>query len=125
MSYSGISIRPAPTIVCVCFALTASCASLPLTGERREAPVEPSAPAYLTQDILDATVSDIDALLGPPALTRREGEGEFRRYSLKQCELIVILYPDDNGAQRATHIDTAAQHSGSAKPALSECLAAG
>lgn len=125
MPHPGFAIRPAPAFICFCFALTASCASLPLTGERREAPVEPSHPAYQVQDILDAKSSDIDALLGAPALTRREGDGEFRRYTLKQCGLIVVLYPDDNGAQRVTHIDTAAQHSGSAKPALEECLAAG
>jgi len=125
MSYSGFAVRPAPAIICFCFALTASCASLPLTGERKEATVEPSVPVYQVQDILNAKISDIDALLGPPALTRREGDGEFRRYTLKQCELIVVLYPDDGGAQRATHIDTGAQHSGSAKPELAECLAAG
>lgn len=123
MMYLGFSIRPAPAIIC--FTLAASCTSLSLMGERKEAPVEPSVPVYQVQDILNAKSSDIDALLGPPALTRREGEGEFRRYTLKQCELIVVLYPDDDGARRATHIDTGAQHSGSAKPALAECLAAG
>ncbi len=125
MSFSGFAVRRAQATVFFCFALMASCATLPLTGERRAAPVEPAAPVYLAQDILGAKPSDIDALLGPPALTRREGEGEFRRYSLKQCGLIVVLYPDDDGAQRATHLDTAAKNSGSAKPALADCLAAG
>lgn len=74
---------------------------------------------------MGASPSDIDALLGPPALTRSEGEGEFRRYTLKQCELIIVLYPDDNGVRRAAHIDTAAQRSDAPKPDLSDCLAAG
>lgn len=123
MSLFTSALRPAPALIC--FTLTAACANLPLTVERQKAPAEPPAPAFQMQDILGAKPSDIDALLGPPALTRVEGEGEFRRYTLKECELIIVLYPNDEGGKRATHIDTAARRSGMNKPDLSDCLAAG
>lgn len=85
----------------------------------------PVAPVYAAGDILGAEAGAIDALLGPPALTRREGEGEFRRYALKECMLIVILYPDDFGGVRAAHIDAAARQFGVEKPDVDQCLAAG
>lgn len=90
-----------------------------------EAPPAPSGPVYLLQDILGARASAIDELLGPPALVRREGEGEFRRYGLINCSLIVILYPDDNGAPTAAHVEAAALTAGADKPDPAECLAAG
>ncbi len=89
------------------------------------APPEPAAPAYVMSDIMGAGPAAIDALLGVPALTRKEGAGEYRRYSLSRCTLIVILYPDDTGAPRAAHVEATALSSGAEKPALDDCLAAG
>ncbi len=108
-----------------CLALAGGCASLPLRDARPADLIEPPASTHLVEDILGATSAEIDGLLGVPALTRREGDGEFRRYTLSQCELIVVLYPNDQGVRRAAHIDTAAKHSGLEKPVLSDCLAAG
>lgn len=90
-----------------------------------EAPSAPSTPTFVLDDILGATPDQVDALLGAPALTRREGEGEYRRYALQDCTLIVILYPDETGAARASHVDATAQSSGAEKPDLSACLANG
>ncbi len=88
-------------------------------------PGAPAAPVFVLGDILGAAPDALEARLGAPALTRREGDGEFRRYSLSTCMLIVILYPDDTGAPRAAHVDAAALNSGEEKPALDACLAAG
>lgn len=89
------------------------------------APAVPAAPVYVASDILGARATSIDALLGAPALTRTEGNGEFRRYSLTECTLIVILYPDETGAARAAHIEATALTSGREKPSVEACLAAG
>jgi hypothetical protein len=106
--------------------LLAACSSIkqdtPLSAAK---PAAPSAPVFQLDEILGAAPATLDARLGAPALTRREGEGEFRRYSLSTCTLIVILYPDDAGAVRAAHVDTAALTSDEEKPNLEACLAAG
>lgn len=109
--------------------LASACATTGTTPEASAAKpakaAKPAAPVYTLNDILGAEPAGVDAKLGAPALTRREGEGEYRRYPLKECTLIVILYPDDQGAVRAAHVDTAALQSGEDKPDLDQCLAAG
>lgn len=112
--------------------LSAACATAPSSGP---APVKPggksgavaipAAPVFLLSDLLGAGAGKVDALFGSPALTRREGNGEYRRYGLKQCSLIVILYPDDKGAPKVAHVDATAHDSGQEKPDLDQCLAAG
>ena len=95
------------------------------------APVSPAAaraPAkavFLVADFENATAAQIDEKLGAPALTRIEGTGEFRRYTLARCALIVILYPDDKGARRAATLHAGALVSGEKAPPLDDCLAAG
>ena len=78
-------------------------------------------------DVLGASADEIDALLGEPALVRREGAGEFRRYGLKTCSLIVILYPDENAAvpPAAAHVEATALNSDEEKPDPEDCLAKG
>lgn len=88
-------------------------------------PGKPASPVYELGDFLGAPAARIDALLGAPALVRREGAGEFRRYSLRDCNLIVILYPDEAGASGASHIEATAKQSAGEKPDLDACLAAG
>lgn len=85
----------------------------------------PQKPAYLLADIAGKEAVELDALLGAPDLTRREGDGEFRRYSLASCTLLVVLYPDEKGAKRAASIDAGALKSGDDKPDLDLCLARG
>lgn len=103
----------------------AACATTAETPADRVGPAAPTTPAYVLSDILDAPAAAVDALLGPPALTRREGAGEYRRYGLSACTLIVILYPDDAGVARARHVDAAALNADEDKPDLAACLAAG
>ncbi|MBT8472479.1 MAG: hypothetical protein HKN14_11885 [Marinicaulis sp.] len=89
------------------------------------APLTPAAPAYALDEFENASAADLDRLLGPPALTRREGAGEFRRYSLSTCNLIIILYPDENGRSRVAEIDAAPRRADDEKPTADECLANG
>ncbi len=107
--------------------LAAACSTLsdirPAAAPQQAA--APSTPIYVLSDILGAPPASIDALLGAPSLTRREGDGEYRRYGLSTCTLIIILYPNDAGAVRAAHVDTAAQNASQEKPDLNACLAAG
>ncbi len=72
---------------------------------------------------MGAEAVTIDGLLGAPTLTRQEGDGEYRRYALNNCVLIVILYPDEQGASRAVHLDAIAENSEAEKPDLNACLA--
>lgn len=91
----------------------------------KSVPAAPEAPVFSRGDVLDRTAGALDTTFGEPALTRREGKGEFRRYSLAACNLVVILYPDKKGAMRAAHADAVAQRSDAPKPDLDQCLAAG
>ena len=103
-----------------------ACAGTPLDADLAAAsPQPPSEPAFFLEDILGQSATAVDALLGEPALVRREGDGEYRRYGLKSCALIVIVAPDETGAPRAAHVDAAALVSGEAKPEVADCLAAG
>jgi hypothetical protein len=85
----------------------------------------PDKPAFVAADFENATAGAIDEKLGPPALTRVEGTGEFRRYTLARCVLIAILYPDDKGERRVATLHAGALVSGEDAPKLDECLAAG
>ncbi len=82
-------------------------------------------PAFLIADIKNKDAAALDALLGAPDLARVEGEGEFRRYMLSDCALIVILFPDNEGTKRAAQIDAGALVSGAEKPDVDACLARG
>jgi len=89
------------------------------------APTAPAAPAFLTEDVLGRTAGEIDARLGAPALVRREGAGEFRRYDLARCALIVLIYPDTEGRAVAEHAEAGALATDARAPSLEDCLAAG
>lgn len=111
------------------FAALAGCATAG-PGERAQetaaaAPVAAAKPAFVRADIVGRGSAELDRLLGPAALIRREGQGEFRRYGLADCALIVILAPDEAGEQRAVHLDAAAKISGETPPDIECCLAAG
>ncbi len=111
----------------VALSFLAGCATSPASPAPvvASAPQTPAAPVYELSDIVNVRAEAIDALLGPATLSRKEGAGEYRRYSLSQCTLIVILYPDDTGAQRAAHAEATAKISGEEKPDVRACLAAG
>lgn len=87
--------------------------------------VAPLEPVYELSDLDGASAADLDAILGAPALVRREGDGEFRRYALAECSLIIVLYPDGSGLLKTREIAAAALRAGAEKPELKNCLAAG
>ena len=107
--------------------LAAACASAPeqKASPAQKTPAAPSAPVYVLGDIQGAGAAKLDDMFGNPALTRREGTGEYRRYALTTCTLIVILYPDELGVPKVTHVDATATTSNTEKPDLNACLAAG
>ncbi len=85
----------------------------------------PEEPVFHMADIVGKEAAGLDALLGAPDLTRSEGAGEFRRYRLADCALLIILYPDEEGEKRAASVDAGALKSGEAKPDVNLCLARG
>ena len=120
-----IQISAASAAAAVLLTACATTADTPPRETLKATPAAPSAPVYVVDDIMNASADAIDALLGPAALTRKEGDGEFRRYSLSECALIIILYPDETGKPRAAHLEATARSSGAEKPVLKDCLAAG
>ena len=85
----------------------------------------PAAPQFTRDQLAGADPDDLELLFDAPGLVRREGAGEFRRYGLANCSLIVILYPDETGDMRVDHIEAAALSSEDEKPDLDACLARG
>ena len=114
--------------VLMLFSLAAACATTPEEPALKISAPKPAAPAvpvYVLSDVMGASAGRVDALFGEPALTRKEGTGEYRRYALTTCSLIVILYPDELGVAKVAHVDATATHSGGDKPDIEDCLAAG
>lgn len=101
------------------------CATTAATSPTAGAGKTPGEPAFVAAQFENATAAEIDGKLGAPALTRTEGTGEFRRYMLARCALIVILYPDDKGERRAATLHAGALVSGEEAPTVEDCLAAG
>lgn len=127
MGDQAINFYPGKILSAAAVALaSAACATAPAPEAAPvAAPAAPAAPVYRLGDFLGAEPAALDALLGAPSLTRREGAGEYRRYPLSTCTLILILYPDDTGAPYVAHVDATAIQSGGEKPDLEKCLAAG
>ena len=114
-----------PPLAALFFAgFSAACTNAPRL-EASPTPQQNRAPVFATADVIGANSGELDALFGAPALTRREGEGEFRRYSMSSCELLVVLTPGTDGVERVVHLDAAARQSGQEKPTVENCLAAG
>ncbi len=109
--------------------ILAGCTTIEGRGAAPTAPTAvqeaPSTPAFRAGDLEGKDGADLDAALGAPDLTRVEGPGEFRRYTLAECALIIILYPDDQGVKRAARLDAGALLAGEEKPDLDRCLARG
>ena len=68
---------------------------------------------------LGGPVSDLEALTGPPALTRAEGQGEFRRYDLSEdCRAYAVVV---GGTVRT--LETGPSVQGGALPRFEDCTA--
>lgn len=116
-----------PLFAVLAAAALGACATAP-AGTRSPTPTADKysgKPLFVRKDFFGRDAAALDAALGAPALSRREGEGEFRRYAFAECALIVILYPDEKGTMTAQALDAAAKTSTEEKPDLDECLARG
>ena len=134
----------AATLLC---GLMAACSSIPLisgtdsaNGDSRSAagPAIPAAPEPNSQQadatpppppsgiperaLVGRSAGEIDELLGRPAFVSRQGHGELRRYTNNTCNLLVLLYPDNQGTRTARTIDSTSFYSTSAKPDIQSCL---
>ncbi len=115
--------------------LLSACATGPATTGERSAPAAaaakavPAKPVFARADVIGKSAKEIDERLGPPQLTRIEGPGEYRRYALAACNLVVILYPEEQAGPgreaRSTHVEAAAKRANDPRPDLDACLAAG
>lgn len=65
-------------------------------------------------------VARLDLILGEPALTRREGPNEFRRYDLDDCRIFAIVAPAGGLVQT---VSTGPLVSGEDAPAFQRCTA--
>ena len=64
-------------------------------------------------------LAELEALTGPPALTRAEGEGEFRRYDLTEgCRAYAVV---TNGTVQA--LETGPSVQGGVSPRFEDCTA--
>ena len=121
-----------PIALALAFITLSGCAATTNPGPplQKATSTTPAAPAFKADDVMGKSAQEIDALFGDPALKRREGNGEFRRYALADCNIIVILYPDekDTGSEPPSHVRTfyaSAKTAGAAKPDADRCLATG
>ena len=81
------------------------------------APVLTPGPAPET--FVGGPLSDLEALTGAPALTRAEGQGEFRRYDLTEdCRAYAVAV---NGTVRSLETGPAIQ--GGTAPRFEDCTA--
>ena len=121
----SVSRLLAPAKLALCLIALSSCATsnsgVPVTNTDAEEAIR----GFKRDEIFGKTAATLDNLLGAPALVRREGDGEFRRYSLAKCGLIVILYPEGGREPKVTHLDATARNSSEPKPDVDSCLASG
>lgn len=124
-------LRPMKAIAAAAaFATLAACASTgeappPSPGRSNGGAPSSERAQFRVRDVMGKGSTELDRQFGKPSLVRREGPGEYRRYTLKACQLIVILYPDETGAAVAGHVETAAKTANEQKPELAACLARG
>jgi hypothetical protein len=85
----------------------------------RELPAEgPAGPS--PQSFVGRPVANLDAFLGAPALKRREGTNEFRRYNLDRCRAYAIVVP---AGGNVTAISTGPLRLGDPAPTFEQCTA--
>ena len=65
-----------------------------------------------------------EALVGPPALTRREGDGLFLRYDLGSCRIYGFVRQSDE-EEIIQNLSLLSAERGQPSPAFESCLAAG
>lgn len=92
---------------------------------RTQPPINSTTVSYSPRDFEGRTAAEIDSLIGTPALSRREGRGEFRRYDFERCSFMMVLVPDGRGINRVGTLYAGALSADAENPSLKECLAGG
>jgi hypothetical protein len=69
------------------------------------------------------TQSEIERLLGAPAISRQDGAGAALTYRLERCALLLVFAADARNAMRLAEAHPSARRSGEAAPTLNECAA--
>ena len=72
------------------------------------------------QTLIGRPVAALEALTGTPALTRTEGNNEFRRYDLGLCRVYAVVTPAGGTVASLT---TGPAVSGNPKPQFERCTA--
>ena len=93
-------------------------AALPAAPALPRVVVVPGPPAAT---FVGAPLAQIEALLGAPALVRREGAAEYRRYDVRaDCRAMVLALPDGG---TVLSVDTGPAVQGAPKPTFEDCTA--
>jgi hypothetical protein len=113
-------------------AFVTACASVPGSGPRGgEDPIggiitRESAPQTAKHlgpspsQFLGRNVSALEAALGRPALVRREGANEFRRYDRRDCRVFAVVTP---AGGTVSSLSTGPVTQGDAAPSFEACTA--
>lgn len=81
------------------------------------AQLRPGPPA---ENFIGRDVDRLEDVVGRPALVRREGLNEFRRYDLERCRIFAIVTPAGGMVQTLT---TGPTTSGEVPPSFPSCTA--
>ena len=78
-------------------------------------------PGPAAESFVGQPVADIETLIGAPALVRREGNAEFRRYDVRDdCRAYVVALP---GGGTILSVETGGAVQGAPAPAFEDCTA--
>jgi hypothetical protein len=65
----------------------------------------PMPPAPPAADLVGMQAGEVEALLGPPSLLRRERDAQVWQYATDRCVLFLFLYPRNGGGHAVDHIE--------------------
>src|SRR5262245_9806650 len=64
------------------------------------------------------TQSEIERVLGAPAIARQDGAGAALTYRFENCALLLLFASDQRNAMRLIEAHASARHAGAAAPTL-------
>ncbi len=86
---------------------------------------QPVLSSFTPADFIDKPANALDLILGPPALTRTEDQGQFRRYDTPTCRIYAVVFADAGGRPVVKSLSTGPIIAGNAAPDFAECFIAG
>ncbi len=113
--------------------LLAACASpappAPVPEPVASAPPAAPAPSPVARLLAAAgsadapTQSEVERVLGPADISRRDGAGAALTYRLENCALLLLFSADARNDMRLTEATSSARRAGSEAPSLEQCAA--